>query len=167
MPQDFKSFTQIRDVVGIFFALYQHIIHVNLHWLPNFFSEHLSYKSLVGCPSIFQPKWHYFIIVESHCWNQICAFLVRPEERNLVITGISINETHYFMAGCWVHQPIYLRQLAIIQICKVYTYPQLAILLTDDHWVWDPFWELSSLIAPTLSNLWTSFSIALTFFGAD
>lgn len=87
-------------MVGGFIALNHHIINLNFHQLPDFISEHFCHQSLVGCPTILQPKWHYPIVVKTHSCDEGCAFLVGSKKGDFMVIGIGIKATHSFMTNC-------------------------------------------------------------------
>ena len=69
-----KHFLQIRNQAFFGDSLYQHVIDVNFHRIPNVFSENFVHESLVRCSCVLQPERHYCIMVIAYGGDEGCLF---------------------------------------------------------------------------------------------
>ena len=125
-------------------TLYQHVINVHLHRLPDQVSEHSGYHLLVRGPYILQPEGYHFVIIDPLGSDKCCFLLVGQGHRDLVVALKCIQKAHLLMARSWIHQLVYswkrkgILQTSFVQVGKIYTYPLFSILLLYHHSVRKP-----------------------------
>ena len=89
------------------FALYDHIIYINLDIFPQERLEHPCHHSLISGSCVLQPEWHYFVMVVPNKSNKSRLLLIVQGQRYLVITLESIQETHPRMADSSIYLLVY------------------------------------------------------------
>lgn len=63
----------------------EHIIHVQLHILPDVVLEDFIYEMLIGCTYIFQTKWHDPVTEKILINDKGNLFLILKSHSDLVI----------------------------------------------------------------------------------
>ena len=88
--------------------------------------------------------------------NKSYLLLIIQSQRYLVVPLKGVQKAHPKMAYSGIHQLIYLRHkerilgASFIQVCEVYTYPPLHILLFHYHHIGQPFRVEHFLNSPSL-----------------
>ena len=99
---------------------------------------------LIGRPYILQSKRHHFVVVISSRSNKNCLLLIIQSQWYLVVSLEGIQKAHPRMAYSCIHQLVHPRHgkrvfwTGLIQICEVYTYSPLSILLLHHYSIGQP-----------------------------
>ena len=131
-------------MVRFSYALYQHIINVHLHSLPDQMPEQTGHYPLVSCSCILQSKGHYSIVINSFGSNKGSLLLVGQGHWNLVVALEGIQETHPLMTQSRIHWLVYpwkrewVFRAGFVKIGEVYTHPPFPIFLPYYHSVREP-----------------------------
>jgi hypothetical protein len=125
-------------------TLYQHIVNIHLHSLPDQVSEYNGYRPLVSGPRILQLKGHHFITINPFGSDKCRFLLVGQDHRDLVVTLKIIQTTHPLMARSRIHQLVYswkregVLLTGFVQVSKIYAYSPFPILFLYHHRVGKP-----------------------------
>ena len=66
--------------------------------------KHLVHQPLVRRPCVLQPEGHYLITVGAPGCDEGCLLLVRYEQRYLVVSSVSVEETHTVLSSSGVNE---------------------------------------------------------------
>lgn len=80
-----EGFFHVFDVVGLFGALDEHVVNVDLHILTNLVFENLIDQSLIDSSCIFQIKRCYFITINTFFDDERCILLILGSHPYLAI----------------------------------------------------------------------------------
>ena len=126
----------------------EHVVYVDLHYPPYHVPEHFGDHSLVGCPCIFQTKWHHLVAICPSWCDKICLVLIGNVHWDLIVALKCIQEAQLSMSRGRIHLLIYSRkwkrvfQASFVQISEVNTNPSFPIFLFYHHRVREPHWVL-------------------------
>ena len=141
LAEDAENLAEVDQMVLRFSGLDDHIVDVNLHSPPELCLKHLGHQPLVCRPCVLQPEGHHLITVGAPGCDEGCLFLVRYEQRYLVVSSVSVEETHTVVSGSGVNELVDLRKgetilgTGCIEVNEVHADPSLPCLLFDHQCV--------------------------------
>ena len=128
-------------MLGHYLTLHHHVIYIHLNILTHLCFEHLGHHPLIRRSNILQAEKHHLVMVIPNGGDKRRFLLIVKGQWYLMVPLKSIKEAHLRMAYRCVDQLIYLKKgkrifrIGFIQICEVYTYLPLAVLLFYHHGV--------------------------------
>src|SRR3954463_16324238 len=95
-------------------GLCNHVVHIDLNFFMNHVVKQCHHGSLIGCPSILQPKRHDLVTKGAPRSNECCLFHVLGCHLYLIVTRKTIYEGENRELSSAVYQYINVRKREII-----------------------------------------------------
>ena len=143
-PQNFEDICKVLYMLGHYLTLHHHVIYIHLNILTHLCFKHLGHHPLIRRSSVFQTERDHLVMIIPNGSDKRRSLLIIKGQWYLMVSLESIKETHSRMSYRCDDQLIYPRKgerilrTGFIQVCKVYTYLPLSVLLFYHHGVGQP-----------------------------
>src|SRR4051812_42568335 len=95
-------------------GLCNHVVHIDLDLFMNHVVKQSHHSSLIGCPSILQPKWHDLVTKGAPWRDECCLFHILGCHRYLIVTRKTVHEGENRELSSIIQEHINVRKREII-----------------------------------------------------